>query len=145
MFGTSGNSGYRIYASGSIYASGNVFAASDRRIKKNIVTIDNALNKVLRLRGVYYEKIKDIDAENPQLRVNPRQLGMIAQEVDEVVPELVTYDSTTDEFGLNYAPTVGLLVEAIKEQNATIVKQQSEIDQLKELVEKLLNGATKNN
>jgi Chaperone of endosialidase/Collagen triple helix repeat (20 copies) len=145
MFGTSGNSGYRIYASGSIYATGNVYAASDRRIKKNIVTIDNALNKVLRLRGVYYEKIKDIDAENPQLRVNPRQLGMIAQEVDEVVPELVTYDSTTDEFGLNYAPTVGLLVEAIKEQNATIVKQQSEIDELKELVEKLLNGATKNN
>jgi hypothetical protein len=133
-FGTSGNNGYRIFSTGSIYAQGNVYATSDARVKKNIVTIDNALNKVRELRGVYYEKIENEDlAGNPQVKRTMRQVGMIAQEVNEVVPELVTYNEETDMWGLSYANTAGLLVEAIKEQ-------QKEIDELKEMVRKLLNG-----
>lgn len=133
-FGTSGNNGYRIFSTGSIYAQGNVYATSDSRYKKNIVTIDNALNKVKQLRGVYYEKVENEDLEgNPQVKRTMRQLGLIAQEVNEVVPELVTYNEETDMYGLSYANTVGLLIEAIKEQ-------QNEIDDLKEMVRKLING-----
>jgi hypothetical protein len=133
-FGTSGNNGYRIFSTGSIYAQGNVYATSDARVKKNIVTIDNALNKVRELRGVYYEKIENEDLTgNPQVKRTMRQVGMIAQEVNEVVPELVTYNEETDMWGLSYANTTGLLVEAIKEQ-------QKEIDELKEMVRKLING-----
>jgi hypothetical protein len=133
-FGTSGNNGYRIFSTGSIYAQGNVYATSDARVKKNVVTIDNALNKVKELRGVYYEKIENEDLTgNPQVKRTMRQVGMIAQEVNEVVPELVTYNEETDMWGLSYANTTGLLIEAIKEQ-------QKEIDELKEMVRKLIEN-----
>jgi hypothetical protein len=133
-FGTSGNNGYRIFSTGSIYAQGNVYATSDARYKKNIEPIDNALNKVLGLQGVYYEKIENEDLEgNPQVKRTMRQIGMIAQDVNKVVPELVTFNEETDMYGLTYSNTVALLVEAIKEQ-------QTEINELKEMVRKFING-----
>lgn len=137
MVGTSGNSGHRLYVNGAIYATGDVTAFSDRRVKKNIVTIDGALNKVLNLRGVYYERImrpKDLEAigENTlKLEGTDRQVGVIAQEVLEVVPELVTYDSHNDEYGVKYANTVGLLIEAIKELNNQVIELKQELAELK--------------
>lgn len=98
---------------------------SDRRIKENIKTIDNALDKVLSLRGVYYNKIDDSKKE--------RQVGYIAQEVMEVVPELVVYSEELDIYNMNYAPMVSLITEAMKEQ-------QAQIDALKEQVQTLLNN-----
>jgi hypothetical protein len=97
---------------------------SDRRIKENIKTIDNALDKVLSLRGVYYNKIDDPNKE--------RCVGYIAQEVMEVVPELVVYSEELDMYNMNYAPMVGMLTEAIKEQ-------QAQIEELKQQVQLLLN------
>ena len=97
---------------------------SDRRIKENIKTIDNALDKILSLRGVYYNKIDD--------ETKTRQVGYIAQEVLEVVPELVVYSEELDIYNMNYAPMVAMLTEAMKEQ-------QSQIDTLKEQVQTLLN------
>jgi hypothetical protein len=97
---------------------------SDRRIKENIKTIDNALDKVLSLRGVYYNKIDDPNKE--------RCVGYIAQEVLEVVPELVVYSEELDMYNMNYAPMVGMLTEAIKEQ-------QAQIEELKQQVQLLLN------
>jgi hypothetical protein len=64
---------------------------------------------------------------------------VIAQEVQEVLPEAVTYASDIDEYGVAYGNISGLLIEAIKEQQELIKKQQSEIDELKELVKQLLN------
>jgi hypothetical protein len=97
---------------------------SDRRIKENIKTIDNALDKVLSLRGVYYNKIDDPNKE--------RCVGYIAQEVMEVVPELVVYSEEIDMYNMNYAPMVAMLTEAMKEQ-------QAQIETLKEQVQTLLN------
>ena len=104
---------------------------SDRRIKENIKTIDNALDKVLSLRGVYYNKIDDPNKE--------RCVGYIAQEVMEVVPELVVYSEELDMYNMNYGPMVGMLTEAVKEHHAKTVAQQAEIDTLKEQVQTLLN------
>jgi len=98
---------------------------SDRRIKENIKTIDNALDKVLALRGVYYNKIDDPNKE--------RCVGYIAQEVMEVVPELVVYSEELDMYNMNYAPMVGMLTEAMKEQ-------QAQIEELKQQVQTLLNS-----
>lgn len=103
---------------------------SDRRIKENIKTIDNALDKVLALRGVYYNKIDDPKKE--------RQVGYIAQEVKEVVPELVVYSEELDIYNMNYAPMVGMLTEAIKEHYAKTETQQAEIESLKQQVQTLL-------
>jgi hypothetical protein len=104
---------------------------SDRRIKENIKTIDNALDKVLSLRGVYYNKIDDPNKQ--------RQVGYIAQEVLDVVPELVVYSEELDIYNMNYAPMVSMLTEATKEHYAKTLAQQAEIDTLKEQVQTLLN------
>jgi len=126
-------SGYRVRINGSLYCNGNVVAYSDRRKKKNIVTIDNALDKVLQLRGVYYERKEDLIDERDDL-FKGRQLGMIAQEVLEVVPEVVSYAEEVDEYALDYPKMVGLLVEAHKDQQEIINNQQEKIDKLEEMV-----------
>ena len=130
-------SGYRMRVNGSLYCNGNVVAYSDRRKKKNIVTIDNALDKVLQLRGVYYERKEDLVDERDDL-YKGRQLGMIAQEVQEIVPEVVSYAEELDEYALDYPKMVGLLVEAHKDQQEIINNQQEQIDELKKLVNTLM-------
>lgn len=103
-------SGFRnISNTGTITASGDITAFSDERLKSNIETIDNALDKVMNMRGVSYIK----QAE--------KGVGVIAQEIEKVLPEVVTdgeYKSVA------YGNIVGVLIEAIKEQ-------QKQIDELK--------------
>ena len=96
---------------GSFTATNNVTAYSDITLKKDIEVIPSALDKVLSLRGVTYNRI-DLDD-------NKRHTGVIAQEVEEVLPEAVK----TDEEGIKsvaYGNLVGLLIEAIKEQQERI-------------------------
>ena len=109
--------------SGNWTATANVTAYSDIRLKEEVVTIPNALEKVTKLRGVEYTRIS----------TQEREIGVIAQEVKEVVPELVsTIDETSAASGegledlhvMKYQNTVGLLIEAIKELKA-------EVDELK--------------
>lgn len=105
--------------SGSFTATGNITAYSDERLKDNVTTINNALNKVSVIRGVTYNR-NDIED-------TPRHAGVIAQEVEKVLPEVVQ----TDEDGIKtvaYGNMVGLLIEAIKE--------------LKDEIEELKHGST---
>ena len=107
---------------GSFTATANVTAYSDITLKKNIELIPNALDKVLSLRGVTYNRI-DIEDE-------PRHSGVIAQEVEEVLPEVVM----TDEDGIKsvaYGNMVGLLIEAIKDQQDQINKLKEELEGLR--------------
>jgi hypothetical protein len=128
--GTSATSGaYGIYVDKGVYTTGNVVAYSDRRAKENIVTIDDALSKLMQLRGVYYNRIKDED--------KVRQLGVIAQEVNEIVPEVVTYAEDVDEYGVAYGNLAGLFIESIKDQQAIIDKQSEEINLLKDELQKI--------
>jgi hypothetical protein len=108
-FGSSSTSGsYIIYATGAIYSTGNIVAYSDSRKKENIVTVDNALEKVNSLRGVYYNRIDD--------ETKTRQIGVIAQEINTVIPEVVTHAKDVDEYGVSYGNLAGLFIEALKEQ-----------------------------
>jgi hypothetical protein len=86
-------------------------ASSDVRLKENISTIENALDKVLSLRGVNFSWKQDVN-----LSIN---LGFIAQEVESVEPNLVfTNDNTEDKIkGVHYDMFAPLLVEAVKELN----------------------------
>lgn len=96
-----------VNASGDIVASGNVTAYSDARLKENVRTIDDALDKVNKMRGVYFEK--DGNAGT----------GVIAQEIEQILPEVVLdgeYKSVA------YGNMVGILIEAIKELKAKIEK-----------------------
>ena len=103
---------------------GTITQHSDIRLKENIITIDSALDKVKKLRGVYYNR-KDISLG--------KQIGLIAQEVEDVVPEVVkTIDDDLKTKSIAYAQLNALLVEAIKEQ-------QTIIDDLKSRLETLEN------
>lgn len=99
---------------------------SDRRLKRDIRPLEGALAKVRALRGVTYEWRRD---EHPD-RGFPagRQVGFIAQEVEAVVPEVVAeIDGVKTLAPQNLT---ALLVEAVKEQQATIDRQRAEIDAL---------------
>lgn len=89
----------------------NVNSLSDVRKKQNIKTIENSIDKVTNLRGVSFE----------WLDTHLVSIGVIAQEVEQVVPEVVS-TSTSGEKSVNYGALVGLLIEAIKEQNIRIKK-----------------------
>jgi transketolase C-terminal domain/subunit len=78
-------------------------------LKTNIHTITDALNKVKKLRGVSYQRISD----------NSNNIGVIAQEVQEVIPEAVQQDSN-DMMSVAYGNLVGVLIEAIKELSAEV-------------------------
>jgi hypothetical protein len=90
---------------------------SDQNLKDNIKTIENPLSKVLSIRGVNFEW-KDS---------NKASAGVIAQEVEKVLPELVTGQNTKT---VNYNGLIGLLIETVKEQ-------QKQIDTLNEKISKL--------
>jgi hypothetical protein len=90
------------------------YSTSSERYKHNINTITGALSKVDTMRGVTYQR--NID--------NMEQIGLIAEEVYQVIPEVVNLNELGQPDSINYANLVGLLIEAIKE-----LKQ--EVDTLK--------------
>ena len=94
---------------GSLVADGDVTAFrqntnSDERLKKNVATIENGLQKVNAMRGVSYQLRRD-DTHN---------VGVIAQEMEAIVPEVVT-DGEDGMKAVNYGALVGVLIEAVKE------------------------------
>jgi hypothetical protein len=128
---SSTSSAYAMYVDGGIYSTGNVVAYSDARKKKEIVTVDNALATVNKLRGVFYKRIETNDEK---IDTNKRQIGVIAQEVNEVLPEAVTYAKDVDEYGVQYGNMAGLFIEAIKELTSTVEKLNSKIQELEKKV-----------
>ena len=94
-------------STGTITAATNVTVSSDIRLKSNIETIDSALDKVKEMRGVYFDRHDDKAT---------RAVGVIAQEMQEVMPEVVVTDDTEDKhLSVAYGNLVGVLIEAVKE------------------------------
>ena len=102
---------YPLDVTGSIRSTADVIAYSDRRVKENIKTIDNALDKVTKLRGVSYNR-KDIEDKSTKI-------GVIAQEVKDILPEVVDQDGD-DKYSVAYGNMAGLFIEAIKELEARV-------------------------
>lgn len=90
------------YSSGDFVAAGNITGYSDARLKTNVQTIDNGLELVKQLRGVFYDRI-DTGASG---------VGVIAQELQKVLPQLVIDNEGT--LSVAYGNLVGVLIEAIK-------------------------------
>ena len=94
---------------------GNYHVSSDERLKKDIVTIPDALDKVLALRGVNF-KWKDEEVGTNLM------MGLIAQETESVIPEVVHTQSKGDKIkAVEYQFIVGVLIEAVKELNEKVV------------------------
>jgi len=104
-----------LHVNGQILATDDITAFSDERLKENVVTIPNALEKVSQLRGVEFTR-KD---------GGKKGIGVIAQEIEEVIPEVVVTNTDEDETkSVAYGNIVGLLIEAIKDL-------QQEVEELK--------------
>lgn len=111
-----------------IYAVGDVSAYSDIKLKTNINVIPDALDKVNTLRGVTYDRIDN----------GERNTGLIAQEVQSVLPEAVSVGPDNETLCVAYGNIAGLLVEAIKELTAASKKQAKLIEEQQKIINELM-------
>lgn len=112
LFYTSGNQ--------TLYAT-NFNTASDEKLKKNVKTIENALNIIQHIRGVEFEWKQS----------GEKSYGVIAQEIEKILPELVK--EVEDQKTVNYIAMIGILIQAINEMN-------TKYEELKQQVERFLNS-----
>ena len=103
---------------GNFTATGDITAFSDVRVKENIELIQSPIDKVKQINGYTYNRT-DIESDK-------RYAGVVAQEVEKVLPEVVSEDDDGMK-SVAYGNMVGLLIEAIKDQ-------QKQIDELKEII-----------
>ncbi|NIP25145.1 MAG: hypothetical protein GWN67_17650 [Phycisphaerae bacterium] len=108
---------YGVYSVGSIFTTGTYDSSSDARFKEDVEPLTDSLNKVLKLRGVEFSWKQD---EYPEHNFSKeKQVGFIAQEVAEVLPEVVNKSNDEEGFySVSYGRIVPVLVEAIKELKA---------------------------
>ena len=119
-FETAGNA---IFAQ-DVTVQGNFYTPSDKRLKTNIETLGNALQAIDSMRGVRFEyKDQKKYAKGPKI-------GVIAQELLKVYPEMVTKGSD-GFFKVDYTQLTGVLIQAVKEQQLKMKHQQLEIEELK--------------
>jgi len=106
-----------VNVTGTLTATTNVTVSSDIRLKSNIETIDSALDKVKAMRGVYFDRHDD---------EKTRAVGVIAQEMQEIMPEVVATDDTEDKYlSVAYGNLVGVLIEAVKELSDKVEKLEA--------------------
>ena len=115
---------------GSIEATGNItaFASSDERLKENIIVIPSALDKVKQLNGVTFDW-KDGFTDVHDFKGN--DVGVIAQEVESVLPNIVKENKFNGYLGVKYEKITPLLIEAIKELSQKVTDLENEIKRLK--------------
>ena len=115
---------YALDVAGDIHASGTITGSSDRRLKINIETINGALDKISSLTGVYYNR-------NDQMDSSTLHMGLIAQDVEQVIPEVVMTDSSEYKMkSVAYGNIVAVLIEGIKELTARVGSLQAQVSTL---------------
>ncbi|HKQ52811.1 MAG TPA: tail fiber domain-containing protein [Pyrinomonadaceae bacterium] len=127
-----GHAGYfegQVQVTSTLFVQGNVCAnnipcSSDSRLKQNVTNLKYGLDQLLRLRPVSWRWKSEPEGKP--------QMGLVAQEVEKVMPELVLKDAdATRPLGLNYMALLPVAVKAIQEQQAQIREQQKQIQQLR--------------
>ena len=127
-----------LHVIGDITYTGSIGQSSDLRLKENIVQLENAVDKITSIRGIYFN-YKNTTANN-------REVGIIAQEAEKVLPEIVSKDSNGYRL-VDYSKLTPLLIEAIKElkeendnlreENDALRKElKAELEQLRERMAK---------
>ena len=112
---------------GNTLIQGTLTETSDISLKENILPLESSLDKVMKLNGVSFNK---------KATPNVKEIGFIAQEVEAVIPDLVT-ETNEGIKTVSYSRVTAVLVETIKEQQAQINTQQSQIEELKNMVNML--------
>ena len=112
---------------GTVLVSGNLSVSSDMRLKDNIESLGNTISNILKLDGKSYTR----DGRN--------EIGLLAQDVELIYPELVSVDRK-GMLAVNYQALSAILINGVKDQEARIAKQEERIVKLEILVNLLLNG-----
>jgi hypothetical protein len=113
---------------GTTTIAGDLSINSDARLKANIISLGSTLAKLLQIDGKTYTMKKD---ENKK-----QKIGVLAQDIEKVFPELVSESNGVKS--VNYQGLVPVLINALKEQNDRMKVQQSQIDELKTIVQGLI-------
>ncbi len=104
---------------GNVRVGGAIVHASDKRLKRDILNISYGLKEVLELRPTeYFWK---------ERKQEHKSLGLIAQEVNEVIKNVVTYDENEDRYGVSYTELIPVLIKALQEQQHIIDNQNNTI------------------
>ena len=123
---------YRFYSQ-----DGAIHTYSDKKLKSNIRKIGTSINKIRKLNPIKYDINFGINENLPKERQEliknngKNRIGFIAQEVKEIFPEVVGFDSAAQLYTIDYAAIVPLLVEGFKEQQIIIESLQLEIQEFK--------------
>ena len=107
--------------SNDLTVSGDVVISSDARLKSNIVSLGSTLPKLLQIDGKSYEM------------KGKQKIGVLAQEIQEVFPELVSEDDN-EMLAVNYQGLVPVLINALKEQDKIIKTQEERLNKIEELL-----------
>ncbi|TVR80503.1 MAG: hypothetical protein EA412_04635 [Chitinophagaceae bacterium] len=126
------NPAYRLHVGGRIKSDG-ITESSDERLKEDIETLQYALSKVMELRGVSYSWNKYAGDE---LAESGSKIGLIAQEVEKIIPEVVDTDNEGYK-SIQYSVLVALLIEAIKEQQNDYNALRNDVDKIFAEIEKI--------
>jgi len=119
---------YTLHVNGSVAGTSAYVNLSDERYKKDILPIENALDKVLSLNGVTFNWDKEFNVETNLDDAN--HIGLVAQQVEKIIPQIVTTAEDENQTkSVAYTDLIPVLIEAIKEQ-------QKQIDELKKLINK---------
>lgn len=111
-----------LYYNGNISAN-DVIAFSDQRLKENIITIDKPMEKIMQMRGVYFNKKDDAS--------KTRNVGVIAQEVESIFPEVIHTSIDSEHYKtVAYGNMTALLIEGMKAQQSTIHSLQTTLSTL---------------
>ena len=144
FFGGTGSAKFMCSYTGTLTVSGDVVAygsPSDARLKDIKEKVPNALDSILKLNGYRFdwkEKELDVYGDDKKILHIKEDIGVIAQEVADVLPELAKINE--DGFmSVRYQGLTAVLIEAVKEQQLQIESQKSEIEELKDLVKQLIN------
>ena len=122
------DSEYELDVSGNIHCTGTLYADSDIKVKKNLVRLDNSLDKLSKLNGYYYHKVGE---EEDSLK----HIGVVAQEVEAEYPELVS--KNTQIKSVNYDGINAILIECVKELRKENLEIKSYLEELKNKFEKM--------
>ncbi len=129
----------KLHVGGNICYTGTIGACSDERYKTDISTLNNALERVMKLRGVNYRwRIDDFPDKGFE---EGNQIGFIAQEIEPLFPEVVMTDKQGYK-SVDYGRLTPALVEAIKDLKKENDSMKSELSEIKELLESLLSDQT---
>ena len=125
----------KLKTSGTIWSNGTQLT-SDRRLKTNIQPLQNSMDLIMKLNPVHYDKKSSIESTD----YNKTENGFIAQELQKVLPFVVSEGADSDKIlSVDYNSIIPILTKGIQEQQLLIEAQQKQIDEMKLMLEKLIN------